>query len=99
VASRISESAFNAGFAGALRDRHPRWGGSAVLAEATGVFRGAAARRPDILVTGEAGVPVVIGTEYEPARGVESEAAGRLGAVIDETGRAVAPSGRVGAAS
>ena len=90
MASRISESAFNAEFAGALRDRHPRWGGSAVLAEATGVFRGAAARRPDILLTGEAGVPVVIEAEYEPARSVESDAGGRLGAVIDETGRAVA---------
>jgi len=90
VASRISESAFNAGFAGALRDRHPRWGGAAVLAEATGVFRGAAARQPDILLTGEAGLPVVIETEYELARGVESEAVGRLGAVIDETGRTVA---------
>ncbi|MXW95678.1 MAG: hypothetical protein F4110_09565 [Acidimicrobiaceae bacterium] len=90
MASRISESAFNAEFAGALRDRHPRWGGSAVLAEATGVFRGAASRRPDILLTGEVGAPVVIETEYEPARGVESDAAGRLGAIIDATGRAVA---------
>ena len=90
MASRISETAFNAQFAGALRDRHPRWGGSAVLAEATGVFRGAAARQPDILLTGEAGVPVVIETEYEPARTVESDAVGRLGAVVDETGRAVA---------
>ena len=90
MASRISETAFNAELAGALRDRHPRWGGSAVLAEATGVFRGAAARRPDILLTGEVGAPVVIETEYEPARSVEADAVGRLGAVVDDTGRAVA---------
>ncbi len=90
MASRISETAFNAEFAGALRDRHPRWGGSAVLAEATGVFRGAAARQPDILMTGEVGAPVVIETEYEPARSVEADAAGRLGAVIDDTGWTVA---------
>ena len=75
--------------AGALRDRHPRWGGSAVLAEATGVFRGAAARQPDILVTGEGGAPVVIETEYNPARSVESDATGRLGAIIDASGRRV----------
>lgn len=89
MASRISETAFNAELAGALRDRHPRWGGSAVIAEATGVFRGAAARQPDILVTGEGGVPVVIETEYEPARSVESDALARLGAVVDRTGRSV----------
>ena len=60
-----------------------------MIAEATGVFRGAAARQPDILVTGEGGVPVVIETEYEPARSVESDAVGRLGEVIDRTGRSV----------
>ena len=87
--SHISETAFNAELAGALRDRHPRWGGSAVLAEATGVFRGAPGRRPDILVTGEDKTPVVIETEYDPANTVESDALGRLGAVIDETGRSV----------
>ena len=86
---RVSETAFNAELAGALRDRHPRWGGSAVIAEATGVFRGAAARQPDILVTGDGGMPVVIETEYDPARGVESDAVGRLGEVIDRTGRSV----------
>ncbi len=86
----MSESAFNAVLAGALRDRHPRWGGSAVLAEATGVFRGAPARRPDILLTGEIGAPVVIETEYEPAPSVESDSVGRLGAVVDGTGQAVA---------
>lgn len=90
MVSRISETAFNAEFAGALRDRHPRWGGPAVLAEATGVFRGAPALRPDILMTGDIGVPVVIETEYEPARSVESDAAGRLGATLDGTGRSVA---------
>ena len=83
MVSRISETAFNAEFAGALRDRHPRWGGPAVLAEATGVFRGSPALRPDILMTGDIGVPVVIETEYEPARSVESDAAGRLGATLD----------------
>ena len=60
-----------------------------MIAEATGVFRGAAARQPDILVTGEGGVPVVIETEYEPARSVESDAVARLGEVIDHTGRNV----------
>ncbi len=90
MASRTSEGVFNAVLAGVLRDRHPRWGGSAVLAEATGVLRGAAARQPDILVTGEGGAPVVIETEYEPASSVESDAISRLGAIIDTTGSAVA---------
>ncbi|MCY4067854.1 MAG: hypothetical protein OXE79_01930 [Acidimicrobiaceae bacterium] len=89
MASRISEGAFNAVFAGVLRDLHPRWGGAAVLAEATGVFRDAAALQPDILVTGEGRAPVVIETEYEPAGSVEADAVGRLGAVIDATGAAV----------
>ena len=89
MASRLTETAFNSELAGALRDRHPRWGGSAVLAEATGVFRGAAGRHADVIITGESGLPVVIETEYAPARGVESDAVSRLGSVVDETGRTV----------
>ena len=87
--ARTSERAFNGLLAQALDRRHPRW---EVNAEQTGVVAGSAGRVPDIVVTphgGSAGTPVVIETEYAPARTVESDAEQRLGLVLADSGRAV----------
>ena len=76
--ARTSERAFNGLLAQALDGKHPRWD---VNAEQTGVVAGSPGKVPDIVVmpTGPAGAPVVIETEYDPARQVEKEAESRLG--------------------
>ena len=76
--ARTSERAFNGLLAQALDGRHPRWD---VNAEQTGVVAGSPGKVPDMVVmpTGPAGAPVVIETEYYPARQVEKEAESRLG--------------------
>ena len=87
--ARTSEKAFNGLLAQALDRRHPRWDANA---EQTGVVAGSAGRSPDIVVTphgGAVGAPVVIETEYAPARTVESDAERRLGLVLADSGRAV----------
>ena len=87
--ARTSEKAFNGLLAQALDRRHPRWDANA---EQTGVVAGSAGRSPDIVVTphgGAVGTPVVIETEYAPARTVESDAERRLGLVLADSGRVV----------
>ena len=87
--ARTSEKAFNGLLAQALDRRHPRWD---VNAEQTGVIAGSAGKVPDIVITpdgGRAGVPVVIETEYHPARTVEVDAIKRLGLVLAGLGRTV----------
>ena len=87
--ARTSEKAFNGLLAQALDRRHPRWDANA---EQTGVVAGSAGRSPDIVVAphgGAVGTPVVIETEYAPARTVESDAERRLGLVLADSGRAV----------
>ena len=49
----------------------------------------APAQRPDILIQHPGGLPVVIETEYMPARGVEQDARARLGATVAATGEAI----------
>ena len=87
--ARPSEKAFNGLLAQALDRRHPRWDANA---EQTGVVAGSAGRSPDIVIAphgGAVGAPVVIETEYAPARTVESDAERRLGVVLADSGRAV----------
>ncbi len=87
--ARTSERAFNGLLAQALDRRHPRWD---VNAEQTGVISGSPGRAPDIVVTphgGAAGTPVVIETEYAPARTVESDAERRIGLKLISTGHTV----------
>ncbi len=82
---RTVEIAFNSALANVLRGKHPRWG-SAVSAEQTGVIRDSAASQPDIIVRHPGGMPVVIETEYEPARTVENDARNRLGRILEPEG-------------
>ena len=57
-----------------LRGMLPR---SVIRAEHAGLLTGSGGR-PDLLITGPGGAPVVIEAEYEPARTVEKEARSRL---------------------
>ncbi len=86
MVGRTAETAFNAVLAQALDQRHPRWD---VTAEQTQVLAGEGERgkQPDIVITpqGRAGEPVVIETEYEPARTVDADAASRLGSVLEHS--------------
>ena len=87
--ARTSEKVLNGALAAALNGCHPRW---RVEAEQSGVVRGAPGRSPDLVITagdGLAAAPVVIETEYEPARTVEADAAARLGAVLSRSGQTV----------
>lgn len=86
---RTAESAFNQVLVEQLRKRHPRWSETNtefdwVAAEQTGVFDGDHSRlRPDIVVRHPGALPVIVETEFEPARNVESEAKDRLGKTIN----------------
>ena len=87
--AHTSEKALNALLAQALEWRHPRW---KVNAEQSGVLAGQLGRAPDIVITpsgGEAGSPVLIETEYEPASTVDSDACARLGSALARSGYVV----------
>ncbi len=82
---RTVETAFNSALANVLRGKHPRWN-AAITAEQTGVVRDSAGAQPDIIVRHPGGMPVVVETEYEPARTVESDACARLGLTLEPDG-------------
>ena len=87
--AHTSEKALNALVAQALEWRHPRW---KVNAEQSGVLAGQLGRAPDIVITpsgDEAGSPVLIETEYEPAGTVDSDACARLGSALTKSGYVV----------
>ncbi len=85
---RTAEHTVNVELARLLRTRHPRWR-NGIGVEQTGVLADAPAQRPDILIQHPGGLPVVIETEYRPAREVEQDASSRLGAVVAATGEAI----------
>ena len=76
---RTTEPVFNAKLAEVLRNKYPG-GESRLGAEQTGVLaeRG---RRPDIVVHPPGSLPVIVETEFHPARSVEQDARGRLGKI------------------
>ena len=81
---RIVETAFNNNLSTVLSRKLP--GSWAVTAEKTGVLREHAGAQPDIIVRPPAGMPIVLETEYDPARTVEDDAKNRLGRVLRDTG-------------
>ncbi len=85
--ARETEPAFNARLAEVLGRKHPRWKGT-LGSERTAVLH-IAARRPDVVVLHPGGLPVIVETEFEPARGVEQDAIRRLGETLAASGRAV----------
>ena len=80
-----SEKTVNAKLAECLWGKHPGW---SVAAEQTGVFV-EKQKRPDLVVSKEGGLTVVVETEYAPAATVEADATGRLGQTIKSTGETV----------
>jgi len=81
---RIVETAFNNALATVLSRKLP--GSWSITAEETGVIREHAGAQPDIIVRPPAGMPIVLETEYDPARTVEDDAKSRLGRVLRDTG-------------
>ena len=81
---RSAEPALNSALAAVLDRKLPRsW---TVAAEETGVLREHAGAQPDIIVRPPASAPVVLETEYSPARTVEADAEKRLGRALRDTG-------------
>ena len=74
------EEHVNAELAACLRTMHPRWN---VRAEMQGLIGGA--RRPDIVITQPNSLPVILETEFLPARDVDKDARRRLGSHLGET--------------
>lgn len=71
-----------------LRTRHPRWPNS-IGVEQTGVLEEAPGKHPDIVVRHPDGLPVVVETEFAPARTVEGDACDRLGHTLLQDGRTI----------
>lgn len=79
---RNSEKTVNVKLAECLRYMHPGWN---VGAEQTEVFV-AVSMQPDIVVSREGGLTVVVETEIAPASTVEKDARSRLEQVVKQTG-------------
>ena len=81
---QTNEIAFNFELSNVLRTKHPRWQ-DRITAEQTNVFR-ETALQPDVVIRPAGGVPVVLETEFQPARGVEEDARKRLGSFLQYGG-------------
>ena len=76
-----TEPTVNTYVAQALRTMHPRWAeNGAVISQATGMLAGLKGKQPDILVGVPGAAPLVIEAEFHPARSLEDDALGRVGA-------------------
>ena len=88
---RNTEPQANGALARALRRRNPDWNDKTVHAERTNVIQlgvpgSGTAKRPDILVSPTRRQPVIVETEFAPARTVEQDATARLGTRLHRTG-------------
>ena len=81
-----NERSFNEALARVLRTKHPRWRRD-LTAEQHRAVRGGGS--PDLIVRDPRGAPVVVESEYAPARTVEQDARARLGRVLADSGDAV----------
>lgn len=86
--SRLSEAAVNNTLANMLLEKNVRWQGC-IESENTGDLKEAVGKRPDIIVNHPGSLPVIIETEFEPARSVEEDAQSRLGSRLSEDGRRI----------
>ncbi len=76
-----TEPTVNTYVAQVLRTMHPQWAeNGAIVSQATGVLAGLKGKQPDILVRVPGAAPLVIEAEFHPARALEDEALGRVGA-------------------
>ena len=81
-----NERSFNEALARVLRTKNPRWQ-SQLTAEQHRAVKGGG--MPDLIVRNPRGAPVIVETEYAPARTVEQDAAGRLGRTLTGSGAVV----------
>ena len=81
-----SERSFNEALARVLRTKNPRWHDH-LTAEQHRAMRGSG--MPDVIVRNPRGAPVVVETEYLPARTVEQDAIQRLGRILAGSGAAI----------
>ena len=86
--SRLSEAEVNNTLGRMLREKNLRWH-DCIETEQTGVIRDAVGKRPDIIVNHPGSLPVIIESEFEPARTVEEDAKSRLGSVLLKDGRRI----------
>ncbi|MCY4188083.1 MAG: hypothetical protein OXD30_06325 [Bryobacterales bacterium] len=92
--ARNAEPQANYELARALRRRNPDWSSDTCAAEQSRVIQQSAdnsglAKRPDIVVSPSRRQPVIIETEFAPARTVERDAAVRLGTQLHSTGAGI----------
>ena len=81
---KTNEIAFNVRLLDVLRTKHPAWREHTGV-EQQGVFR-ETALQPDLVIHPPGGLPVVLETEYWPARSVEEDARARLGKFLQYNG-------------
>ena len=81
-----SERSFNEALARVLWTKHPAWR-ERLTAEQHRAVKGGG--QPDLIVRNPLGAPVVVETEYLPARTVEQDAIARLGRELADSGYAV----------
>ena len=81
---KTNEIAFNVRLLDVLRTKHPAWREHTGV-EQQGVFR-ETALQPDVVIHPPGGLPVVLETEYWPARSVEEDAQARLGQFLQYNG-------------
>ena len=81
---KTNEIAFNVRLLDVLQTKHPRWRDH-VGVEQRDVLR-ETALQPDIVIRPPGGVPVILETEFMPARSVEADATARLGKFLEYNG-------------
>ncbi len=91
---RNTEPQANGALARALTQRNPDWSDKTVHAERThviqqGVSGTGTGKRPDILIAPPRRQPVIVETEFAPARTVEQNATARLGTRLLSTGEEI----------
>ena len=86
MAATNSERSFNEALARVLWTKHPAWR-ERLTAEQHRAVKGGG--QPDLIVRNPLGAPVVLETEYVPARTVEQDAIARLGRELVDSGYAV----------
>ena len=85
--SKTHEIAFNVPLSDVLQTKHPRWRDH-VGVEQRDVLR-ETALQPDIVIRPPGGVPVILETEFMPARSVEADAKARLGEILEDNGNLI----------
>ena len=88
------EQRVNGALALALRRQNPDWNDETVHAERTRVIRqgvpgAGGSKRPDILIAAARRQPVIVESEFAPARTVDQDAVQRLGARVYGTGEEI----------